>query len=97
MALTRTGTHNLMLLAEELLQIHRPYLRQHGGLDLTIDYSEANGRLQVTFELDGEVGNLLEAGDEDTELGVLLIRGLSEDIEYRVVDGRSRLDFVVKH
>ena len=94
--LTRGGTHNVMLLAEELLQVHKPYLGSHRGLDLTIDYAEAAGRLELTLELDGEVGNVLESPDEDSELSVRLIRGFSEKIEYRVADGRSRLDFVVK-
>jgi len=94
--LSRKGTYNLMLLTEELLQLHLPCLREGAAADLSIDYSEASGGVQVSFELDRDVGNRLEIDDEERELGILLMRNLSERIDYRDENGHSRLDFVIK-
>lgn len=87
--------HNLLLLVEELLQIYTPYLPEQ-ALDLTISYSEKSDRLEVTCESDGAAVSPLEAGGMADDLGVTIIRNLTESIVYMRVNDRNRLEFVVK-
>jgi polar amino acid transport system ATP-binding protein len=93
--LSRGAQHNLLLLVEELLQIHAAYLRQ-SAMDLTISYSEKSGRLELVLETDAGSTNPLDdhAGTDGLELA--LIRGFSESIDFGSVNGRNRLTVVVR-
>lgn len=87
--------HNLLLLVEELLQLYAPTLDRY-PLDLTIAYSEKTGALDLTCECAAEAGNPLEPDGEDDGLGGILIRHMSESIDYAVVDGTGTLTLRVK-
>ena len=93
--LPRSARQNLLLLVDELLQIHKPRLPR-SAVDLTIAYSEKSGRLELVIESDGTAGDPLAMAEGDDGLAITLIRGFSETIEYRPVDGRSRLEVVVR-
>jgi polar amino acid transport system ATP-binding protein len=93
--LPRSARQNLLLLVDELLQIHQPRLR-HSAVDLTIASSEKSGRLELIVESDGTGGDPLAIAAADNELALALIRGFSEAIDYRPVGGRSRLELVVR-
>lgn len=94
--MSRAARHNLELLVDELLLLHRPRLRQALPVDLTIGYAEKQGRLEVVVESDAAGGDPMEAPQDSEGLGLMLVRGLSETIIYRQDHGRGRLHVVLK-
>ena len=93
--LPRKTRQDLLLLVEEVLQIYVPYLRTT-VLDLQISYSEKNESLEVVLETPGEPVNPLEPGRLPDELGLSIIRNLTESIDYKRVDERNRLRLRLK-
>ncbi|MGZ4970505.1 MAG: amino acid ABC transporter ATP-binding protein [Methylobacter sp.] len=93
--LPKKTRNNLLLLVEELLQIYAPYL---GAivLDMTITYSEKNDRLELICESTGEQANPLESESLADELGLMIIRNLTESIDYQWINGKNRLQFLIK-
>jgi polar amino acid transport system ATP-binding protein len=91
----REARGNLMLLVEEVLQLHKPWLAR-GTLDLTVSYSEKNGQLELDCECSGDAGNQLHPDEGEDGLEAMIIQAQCERIDYRLVDGRSRLEFLVK-
>lgn len=88
--LPRKTRHNLLLLVEELLQLHGPLL-QTTPFDLTISYSEKKESLVVVCENAGEPANLLDSSLHPDELGLNIIHHLATQTEYQRVDGKNRL------
>jgi polar amino acid transport system ATP-binding protein len=93
--LPKKTRYNLLLLVEELLQIYKPYLRTI-VLDMTISYSEKNDRLELVCESPGQEFNPLDSQVLTDDLGLMIIRNLTESIEYRWINGKNRLQFLVK-
>jgi polar amino acid transport system ATP-binding protein len=93
--LPKKTRNNLLLLVEELLQIYAPYLGPI-ILDMTITYSEKNDRLELICESTGEQANPIESAGLADELGLMIIRNLTEGIDYRWINGKNRLQFLVK-
>ena len=93
--LSRAARHKLELIVEELLLLHRPHLSQ-APVDLTIDYAEKLGRLEVVVEAVATGGNPIEAPEDPQHLGVMIVRGLAETITYGEDDGRGRLRVMLK-
>jgi polar amino acid transport system ATP-binding protein len=93
--LPKKTRNNLLLLVEELLQIYAPYLGSV-VLDMTITYSEKNDRLELICESTGEQANPIESESLDDELGLMIIRNLTESIDYQWINGKNRLQFLVK-
>ena len=93
--LPRETRHNLLLLVEELLELHLPWL-VNGAINIDIDYSEKTGDVDLTFIAAAAAGNVLEAGDHQDDLPVLLIRNFAENITYTVTDGLGRLGMTVR-
>ena len=88
--LPRKTRQDLLLLVEEVLQVYAPYL-QTGALDLTIGYSEKTDDLELTWESSGEPANPLDGERLPDDFGLMIIRNLTDSIEYRRVDDRNRL------
>ncbi|HEY2857812.1 MAG TPA: ATP-binding cassette domain-containing protein [Terracidiphilus sp.] len=86
---------HLLLVVEEILEIYRPRL-ESTKLEVTISYSEKQDRLDVVIENTGTPYNPLETAGLPDELGLLLIRGLTESLAYQRAGDRNRLEFVVK-
>ncbi len=87
---------NLLLLVEELLQIYNPYLSTV-ALDMTIAYSEKNEHLEVVCENRGEAENPLDSDTLfDDDLGLTIITKLTDNIDYRFIDGKNRLHLLLK-
>jgi polar amino acid transport system ATP-binding protein len=93
--LPKKTRNNLLLLVEELLQIYAPYLGSI-VLDMTITYSEKNDRLELICESTGEQANPIESESLDNELGLMIIRNLTESIDYQWINGKNRLQFLIK-
>jgi polar amino acid transport system ATP-binding protein len=93
--LPKQTRHELLLLVEELLILFRPQLGST-TLDLTIAYSEKSGRLDIVCETAGVFGNPLEQDAASDNLGLMIIRNLTESIEFRSEDGRGILELKKK-
>jgi polar amino acid transport system ATP-binding protein len=91
--LPKQTRNDLLLLVEEILILLKPHLASI-PLDLSIDYSEKSGRLEVVCELGAQIADPFENPLPDN-LGVSIIRGLSE-ITQRVVDGRTVISMTIK-
>ncbi|HKA45214.1 MAG TPA: ATP-binding cassette domain-containing protein [Burkholderiales bacterium] len=88
--LPRDTRHNLMLAIEEILEFYKPDLRS-GPLDLAVTYSEKTEALEAAFERSGEWPNPLESDLQPDDLGLRIVKGVSEAVDYQVAGGRSRL------
>jgi polar amino acid transport system ATP-binding protein len=87
---------SLLLLVEELLQIYTPYLPKT-VLDLTLAYSEKSERLKVVCESSGEAVNPFDSGNlADDDFGLAIINNLTESIDYQWLNGKNRLQFLLK-
>jgi polar amino acid transport system ATP-binding protein len=93
--LSRRERDNLLLLAEELFVLHQKHLRE-GPVDLTFSHSEKSGRVDVVVDAPGGAGNPLDVGPEDDGIGIAIVRSVSESIVHDAVNGRSRLEIVLK-
>lgn len=94
--LPKKTRYNLLLLIEELLQIYAPYLGKM-ILDMTIAYSEKSRRLDLICESTGEKANPLDSHGLTDDLGVTIIKNLTESIDYQWHNGKNRLEFQVKN
>ena len=88
--LPKDTRHALLSVVEELIILFRPHLGQ-STLDLAVDYSEKTSALEVTCETSAAVPNPLERAGSDEDLGLMIIRGMTESIESRGDDGRRVL------
>jgi len=93
--LPRSAPHNLQLLVEELLYLHKPLLRDF-LVDLSIGYSEKNGRLELVVETADPGRDPLQVPEGDEGFSVAIVRGLAETIEQRREHGKSRLEIAVR-
>jgi polar amino acid transport system ATP-binding protein len=93
--LSKDTRHDLLLLVGELLILfeRKSALR---GLDLTISYSEKTGRLEIFCEAGGALSNPLEQEDSPENLGLMIIRNLTESFQFRHHEGRSILELKMK-
>lgn len=94
--LPREIRNNLVLVVEELLQIYAPRLTEI-ALEITVSYSEKQDRLEVVFESTGEPENPLETVQLADDLGLRLIRGLTEDLHYKREDDRNRVELRIRN
>ncbi|MBM4226923.1 MAG: ATP-binding cassette domain-containing protein [Gammaproteobacteria bacterium] len=93
--LPRKTRHNLLLLVEELLQLHRPRLGS-APLNIQVSYSEKTEVLELQFEQRGPRFDPLEASDQEDDLGLILIRSFAEDISFAHEQGVNRLTLIVR-
>jgi len=94
--LPKNTRDSLLLLVEELLQIYTPYLPE-AVLDLTVAYSEKSARLEVVCESSGKAANPLESGNlSGDDLGLAIIKNLTESIDYQWLNDKNRLQFLIK-
>lgn len=88
--LSKRTLHTLHLLQEELLMIYRPFLKTT-ALEMMLSYSEKKGHLELTLETEGDTGNPLDRERLPDGIGLDLITGLVETMEYRRVGITDRL------
>ncbi len=102
-------TNNLLLLVEEILQLcfaaeqgpeagaaRTELLRERGGLDLEIDYSENTDSTQVSLTGDAALESLLGGGGEADPLSLSIVQGLTASLEETRDGSRLRLSAEVK-
>jgi polar amino acid transport system ATP-binding protein len=93
--LSRSATHDLQLLVEELLYLHKPILRDF-VVDVSIAYSERNRRLTLVVETEDTGRDPLQVPDGDDGIAVAIIRGIPETIEHRRENGKSRFEIAIR-
>ena len=93
--LPRATRHSLLLLVEELLQLHAPFLASM-VLDITIAHSAKKDSLELTLESTGEAVNPLDSAQLPDEMGLAIIRNLCDSIEYSRVRDKNRLVAVMR-
>ena len=86
---------NLLLIVEEMLQLYTPWLRTT-HLDMTISYSEKKESLDVVFESSGSALNLFDNAQLPDELGLTIIKSLTESIDYQRLGDKNRLLLILK-
>jgi polar amino acid transport system ATP-binding protein len=93
--LPRQAQHHLLLLLEEVLQIYVPRLHST-MIELAVSHSEKKDLLEVVLVTPGLAENPLAGADLEDELGLTLIRNLTERIDFQVIEGAGRLELTVK-
>ena len=78
-----------------MLQIYVPRLRST-TIELAVSHSEKKDLLEVVLVTPGLAENPLAGADLEDELGLTLIRNLTERIDFQVVEGAGRLELTVK-
>ena len=86
---------DLLLLAEELLALHKTALADF-VVDVSVAYAEKTGTLTLVLESADNGTDPLAPRADDDGLGLRLARGVAERLERTVKDGRSRVEAVVK-
>ena len=88
--LPRKTRRDVLLLAEELLQI---YAKRSDAMpvELSLAYAEKQGSLELVCQSGGPALNLLESGALPDEIGVNIIRKLATRVDYQRVDGGNRV------
>lgn len=94
--LSKVMRGNLLLMVEELLQIYAPYLGRH-ALELSIAYSERTETMEVVGEIGGEAVDPTAGDLLPDELGLVILRNMTESIEYQRINDKNRLTLVMKH
>jgi hypothetical protein len=85
----------LLLVVEEVLQLYAPRLST-APLDLSIGYSETEETLELAWEGHGAPFNPLENDDAPDDLGVMLLRGMTDALAYDRIDDVNRLRMRLK-
>ncbi|MEA5098867.1 MAG: ATP-binding cassette domain-containing protein [Burkholderiaceae bacterium] len=93
--LPKSTTQHLLLLIEEVLQLYNPYLSQT-AVEVKIAYSEKDESIELVFESVGDLPNPIDDSSLPDDLGVIIIRNMTENIEYRQESGKNRLSMMVK-
>jgi polar amino acid transport system ATP-binding protein len=86
---------NLLLVSEEVLQMYKPLLSTR-ALSVVVGYSEKTGQIELVFESSGLTGNVLETGDGDDDLALVLVRGYTESIDFEAGASGDRLRLLVR-
>ena len=66
-------------------------------MDLTIAYSEKSDRLVITCETALEMRNPFEDEALSGDLGVMIVKNISERIDYRLDGGTNKLELTMKN
>jgi len=93
--LSRHAIYNLQLLADEVLQLLMPQLRQGKTFEFAVQYSEDDKSLSAFLTMPPGTPDPLETTDEEMAPGITLIRHLSEHIDYQQNHDCARLAFRV--
>lgn len=77
----------LLLIAEEVLCLQKDF----SNINLSLSYSEKDGKLQMICQSTGEPFNLLEPGEDGDDIGVTLIKAKCDKLEYKYENGNNIL------
>jgi polar amino acid transport system ATP-binding protein len=79
-------------LSEEILLLQKDF----SDINLNFSYSEKDGNVEITLEAKGLELNPLEDGNEENEIGIMIIRARCKSIDYNYEEGKNVLNFKIK-
>jgi polar amino acid transport system ATP-binding protein len=88
--LSKKGKEYVVHISEEVLTMQSDFF----DIDISLNYSEKDGTLELVCESTGAPANPLEEGVLEDDIGLKLIKARSESIVYNYVNGRN--SFVVR-
>jgi len=77
----------LILISEEVLCLQKDF----SDINLSLSYSEKDGKLQMVCQSAGEPFNLLEPGEDGDDIGITLIKAKCDKLEYKYENGSNIL------
>lgn len=89
---SKKTVNSLSVLTEELLQL----IPLSEGAILCITYSEALSEIKITVDVDASFKSILHGDICPDEISLSLINGLSKSVEEKIVEGKLRLEIVMK-
>jgi polar amino acid transport system ATP-binding protein len=90
--LSKKVTGIVQHIAEELLCLQRDF----SDITIGLSFSEKDGAVEMTCESDGTPFNPFEAVSEENELGIMLIKGRCESVDYTFENGKNVLLLKIK-
>lgn len=87
--------NNTLLVLEELLALYIPKLKQV-AITLTLSYSEKKETLELSLEASGDKMNLLDDPAMADDMGMTIVRNLTENLEYQWKDGKNTLTMALR-
>jgi len=85
-------TRSILLITEEILGMQQEF----SDIDLSLSYSEKHGGIELVCENAGAPVNPFEAGILEDDIGLKLIKGRCESVDYRYEDERNVLTLRVR-
>lgn len=82
----------LSLIAEEVLCL----MKDFSDINLSLSYSEKDGRLQMVCQSAGNPSNPLEPGEDEDDIGIRLIRAKCDNMNYKFEDNKNILTLDLK-
>lgn len=68
-----------------------------GGIELLISYSEKNATIEIQLSTGAGAVSFLKSADQEDNLSLLIIQGLTESVRERVEDGKLYLNMILKN
>ena len=98
--------HDILLILEETLM--RCFKGDHmdccgkaietwGGIDLVLSYSEKNATIEIQLSTGAGAASFLQSTGQEDDLSLLIIQGLTENIEERTEDGKLYLNMILRN
>lgn len=87
--------HSILLMVEETLQLY--FAKGAKDIELSIDFSEQARKTEVYFTISEEYGSILHSSKaSDDGLEMMIINGLSENVNEECRDGKRILTMILK-
>ncbi len=83
--ITKSTCNYVQLLAEEILLLQKDYT----DVTLSLDYSEKDQSLEIVCSSAGAPVNPLDDSNGDEDIGIRIIKGRTQQVEYKYAGGRN--------
>ncbi len=93
--LSKEVRDHLLLLVEEVLQLYTPNLHTT-HMHMKIAYSENTRKIEIVCESAGSGSNPVENTDMPDDLGLMIIKNMTESIAFQQIDDKNVLTLMMK-
>lgn len=93
-AFTKKTINDALLIIEELIVLYKSQSNEI-DVEVRLDYSEKHNNVEISFNYEGTIGNILEKAPEG-DIGVILIKSKTEKVEYINNISKSCLKMTLK-